>query len=58
MRDELVLADSAGHTMIDVEAVRAADRRASARGQLRATGPAAEEEHPQARDSEPRFSGK
>jgi hypothetical protein len=26
MHDELVLADSAGHTMIDIEAVRAADR--------------------------------
>jgi hypothetical protein len=26
MQDELVLADSAGHTMIDIEAVRTADR--------------------------------
>jgi hypothetical protein len=26
MHDELVLADSAGHTMIDIEAVRTADR--------------------------------
>ena len=26
MYDELVLADSAGHTMIDIEAVRALDR--------------------------------
>jgi hypothetical protein len=26
MQDELVLADSAGHTMIDIEAARAADR--------------------------------
>jgi hypothetical protein len=26
MHDEFVLADSAGHTMIDIEAARAADR--------------------------------
>ena len=26
MNDELVLADSAGHTMIDIEAAHAADR--------------------------------
>lgn len=29
MQDEIVVADSAGHTMIDIEAVRAADSLAS-----------------------------
>ena len=41
MRDDLVLADSAGHTMIDIEAVRAADRQAR-----REAEPAKEEKTP------------
>ena len=42
MFDELVVADSAGHTMIDIEAARAADRGRQAEP--------AEEQEPEAED--------
>ena len=45
MQDELVVADSAGHTMIDVEAVRAADRRRSGEDAPAGKGQATARDH-------------